>query len=99
MTVGFPEAPMSFELMVDEISDDRVQWTSVGSFPPHWEGTEIVFNLGEHPSGSGMQLFFEHRGFGTADAMLGHSAYTWALLMGKLSAYAETGAADPFFAA
>ncbi len=97
LTVGFPEAPMPFELSVDEVSDGRVRWTSVGSLPPHWEGTEIVFNIDADPSGSGTQLFFEHRGFASADPMLGHTAYTWALLMGKLTAFAETGTPDPFF--
>ena len=97
MTLEFPEAPMPFELSVDEVGDDRVRWTSVGSCPPHWEGTEIVWNIGDHPSGSGSQVFFEHRGFAAADPMLGHTAYTWALLMGHLAAYAQSGTADPFF--
>ena len=97
MALGFPEAPMPFDLRVDEVGDDRVRWTSVGSFPPHWEGTEVVWTIDDHPSGSGSQVFFEHRGFATADPMLGHTAYTWALLMGHLASYAQTGVADPFF--
>lgn len=97
MKLGFPEAPLPFELRVDEVGDDRVRWTSVGAFPPHWADTEIVWNLMDHSEGSGTQLFFEHRGFAAADPMLGHTAYTWALLMSHLKSYAETGRAGPLF--
>ncbi len=53
--------------------------------------------INDHPSGSGTQLFFAHSGFAAPDPMLGHTAYTWALLMDHLRRYAETGGADPFF--
>ncbi len=66
-------------------------------FPLHWSGTEVRWQLNDHPSGSGTQLFFAHSGFAAPDPMLGHTAYTWALLMDHLRRYAETGVADPFF--
>ena len=34
MTLGFPVAPRPFELRVDEVSEQRVRWSSVGEFPP-----------------------------------------------------------------
>src|SRR5215212_10292640 len=33
MTLGFPVAPRPFELRVDEVSEQRVRWSSVGEFP------------------------------------------------------------------
>jgi len=97
MTVGFSEAPAPFQLRVDEASDERVRWTSVGDFPPHWVGTEVVFNLMKNPDKVGTRLLFEHKGFATADPMLGHTAFTWANLMHTLKNYSETGTPSPFF--
>lgn len=98
LSLGFPEAPARFSLRVEGASDDVVNWASVGEFPPHWVGTSISWQLMDHPAGSGSQLLFTHSGFAAPDAMLGHTAYTWAQLMPHLKKYAETGQADPFFA-
>lgn len=97
LTLRFPEAPVPFDLRVDAVGDDRVQWTSVGDFPPHWAGTEIAFNLMDNPDASGSRVFFEHTGFAAPDPMLGHTAFTWANLMNHLKAYCETGTPGPFF--
>jgi len=32
----FPEAPEPFRLRRERADEDRVAWTSVGEFPPHW---------------------------------------------------------------
>lgn len=97
LSLGFPEVPMRFTLRVEQVSGDSVVWSSVGEFPPHWAGTTISWRLMDHPGGSGSQLLFTHGGFAEPDAMLGHTSYTWAQLMGHLKAYAETGIAKPFF--
>ncbi len=97
IAVAFPEAPVPFTLRIDQVDPERVAWTSVGDFPPHWQGTEVVWNLAAKPDGSGTMLFFEHRGFAAADQALGHTAMTWAQLMMRLQAYAESGRADPLF--
>ena len=98
LSLGFPEAPMRFSLRVDAVGDSAVDWSSVGEFPPHWVGTTISWQLMDHPEGAGSQLLFTHGGFAAPDAMLGHTSYTWAQLMGHLKAYAESGIAKPFFA-
>lgn len=97
LDLGFPDAPSRFALRVDEVGDETVRWTSIGDFPPHWVGTDVRWQLMDHPSGSGSQIFFAHAGFAAADPMLGHTAYTWAQLMGHLKRYAESGEAGPFF--
>ncbi len=97
LDLGFPEAPARFALSVDEVAADSVRWTSKGDFPPHWVGTEVAWQLMDHPSGSGSQIFFSHSGFAAADPMLGHTAYTWATLLAQLKAYLETGAEGDLF--
>lgn len=98
LSLGFPDAPARFAMRVDSVSDAAIHWSSVGDFPPHWVGTTVSWQLNDHPSGAGTQLLFTHGGFAAPDAMLGHTSYTWAQLMGHLKAYAETGIAKPFFA-
>lgn len=51
----------------------------------------------DHPAGAGSQVFFSHSGFAAPDPMLGHTSYTWAMLMGQLKAYAETGDTGSLF--
>ena len=97
LDLGFPDVPLRFDLRVSEAADDRVVWESTGDFPPHWVGTTVSWQLNDHPEGSGTQVFFMHGGFAAPDPMLGHTAYTWAQLMGHLKAYVEDGAVNPFF--
>jgi len=97
LDLGFPHAPARFDLSVDAVSEDDVQWTSAGEFPPHWVGTTVSWKILDHPEGSGSQVFFSHSGFAAPDPMLGHSAFTWAALLGQLKSYAETGEGGTFF--
>lgn len=97
MSLGFPDAPAPFSIRVDSEDDERIQWTSTGKFPPHWENTQIVWNLMDNPDTDGSRLFFEHKGFAAPDPMLGHTAFTWANLMNSLKRHCESGDADPFF--
>lgn len=98
LSLGFPDAPARFSLHVDSADDDGVRWTSTGEFPPHWQATQISFDVGENPDASGSRVFFEHSGFADADPMVGHTAFTWANLMNSLKAYCESGEPEPFFA-
>lgn len=97
LDLGFPDAPARFALSVDQVAEDSVRWTSQGDFPPHWGSTEVAWQLTDHPRGSGSQVFFSHSGFATSDAMLGHTAYTWAMLLRQLKAYAESGEIGTLF--
>lgn len=96
MELGFPDAPAPFHLRIDTVADDRVGWTSVGAFPPHWQGTGIAFHLSGE--GGATKLFFEHGGFDAPDPALGHTAFTWAQLMVNLKRYLEGEAVEPMFA-
>lgn len=95
LSLGFLDAPKRFTLRVDSESESRVQWTSVGEFPPHWAGTEVIWNLMDNPDADGSRVFFEHKGFPAPDPMLGHTAMTWANLMNSLRSYCETGSPSP----
>ena len=95
MTLGFPIAPLPFRLRVDEAGERRVAWTSIGEFPPHWSGTNVVWTL--TATGERTTVHFAHDGWASDDGPFGSSALTWGRLMDSLKRYAETGIAAPLF--
>jgi uncharacterized protein YndB with AHSA1/START domain len=97
MTLGFPgRAPVPFELRVDEASEQLVRWASIGDFPPHWVGTEIIWTL-TPKAGSGTTVHFNHDGWASDEGALPMSAMTWGQLMGSLKAFVETGVGAPLY--
>ncbi|MFE7524490.1 SRPBCC domain-containing protein [Kitasatospora sp. NPDC057542] len=48
----FPDVPEPFRLRVERADRDRVVWTNAGSFPPHWAGTWISWELSDQPGAS-----------------------------------------------
>lgn len=98
MTLGFPIAPMPFELRVDEVGEERVRWTSVGEFPPHWAGTEVAWTLRPGAAGDGTTVHFSHDGWASDEGPLPNAAMTWGILMSSLKRYVETGTGTPLFA-
>ena len=97
MTLGFPVAPVPFRLRVDQADERRVAWRSVGDFPPHWAGTEVIWTL--TPTKEATTVRFAHDGWASDDGPFGTSALTWGRLMDTLKQFAETGAAAPLFRA
>jgi uncharacterized protein YndB with AHSA1/START domain len=97
MKLGFPVAPMPFELRVDEAGEQRVHWTSVGEFPPHWAGTEVTWTLRPSADGNGTTVHFSHDGWASDEGPLPNAAMTWGILMTSLKRYAETGTGTPLF--
>lgn len=98
LTVGFPgRAPVPFELRVDEASEQRVKWTSVGAFPPHWVNTSVIWTLTPKTDGSGTTVHFGHDGFATDEGPMAQSATTWGHLMWSLKSFVETGAGAPLY--
>lgn len=77
MTLGFPVAPMPFELRVGEASEQRVRWTSIGEFPPHWVDTTIAWTLRPGEAGTGMTVHFSHDGWADDEGPLPTAAMTW----------------------
>lgn len=93
---SFAEAPMPFDLKVDEANDRRVVWRTQ-SFPPNWVGTEVRFELSDNPEGEGTRVLFTHDGFQHGDPGMPPVAYTWGQLLGRLKSYAESGTSQPYF--
>lgn len=96
MRLGFPVAPLPFELRVEEAGPRSVRWASVGEFPPHWQGTDIAWTLTPGPNG-GALVHLAHDGWAGDEGPLPVAAYTWGQLLGTLKRYAETGAVAPLF--
>jgi uncharacterized protein YndB with AHSA1/START domain len=93
LRLGFPVAPMPFDLRLEQSDARSVVW-STQTFPPHWVGTTIRWDVAAGDPGS--TVTFCHAGFGdSGDA--GSAAYTWGQIMVQLKQYAETGKADPVF--
>lgn len=94
----FPGIPEPFQLHRDEATLDRVAWTSVGAFPPHWSGTVISWELSDSPElAGGTRVLFHHRGWQDGDQGLPPAAYTWGQLLTRLKDFAENGTAQPLF--
>ncbi len=93
VNVEFAIAPMPFDLRLEQSDERTVVWKTV-SFPPHWVGTTIRWEVDEREGGSTVR--FRHGAFGE-DWEAGAVAYTWGQIMVKLKQYAETGKPDPVF--
>ncbi|MGW8766821.1 SRPBCC family protein [Streptomyces sp. NPDC055815] len=63
----FPQIPEPFQLRRDRADEDRVQWTSVGAFPPHWSGSVISWDLSDVPDATGTRVLFRHTGWQADD--------------------------------
>ena len=69
---------------------------------PLWEGSTWEWELGPaNRTESGTAVVFRHYGFGAGypETDLGHTAQTWAMILGRLSSFASTGNANPLFPA
>jgi uncharacterized protein YndB with AHSA1/START domain len=95
MTLGFPVAPLPFQLRVEEAGERRVAWCSVGDFPPHWVGTKLIWAL--TPTRESTTVHFAHEGWASDDGPFASSALTWGRLMDSLKLFAETGTPKPLF--
>ena len=94
LELGFPVAPLPFDLRLDQSDDRTVAWRTE-SFPPHWVGTTIRWDV--EPRDEGSTVNFRHDGF-TEDGHAGHAAFTWGQIMMQLKQYAESGRPAPVFA-
>lgn len=93
LKLGFPIAPAPFDLRLEQSDERTVAWRTE-TFPPHWVGTTIRWDV--EPREGGSTVAFRHAGFG-ADVDAGHAAYTWGQIMVHLKGYAETGRPNPVF--
>lgn len=92
--VEFAIAPLPFDLLLEQSDERTVLWRTE-TFPPHWVGTTVRWDVEAREGGS--TVSFRHAGFAD-DAEAGRVAYTWGQIMLRLKEYAETGRPDPVFA-
>lgn len=94
LKLGFAVAPLPFDLRLEQSDQRSVVWRTE-TFPPHWVGTTIRWDV--EASGKGSTVSFRHEGF-SDDEEAGRVAYTWGQIMMRLVEYAETGQPNPVFA-
>lgn len=98
---GFPQAPVDLDTDVVTEAGKLVRMRVTAGFP-FWAGSTWEWELGEPTRAErGTGVLFRHYGFapGYPVTDLGHTAQTWAMIMDRLTAYATTGQARPFFPA
>ncbi len=93
LKLEFSVAPAPFDLRIEQSDERTVVWRTE-TFPPHWVGTTVRWDV--EPRESGATVEFRHAGF-TDEQEAGRVAYTWGQIMTRLKQYAETGRPDPVF--
>lgn len=93
LKVEFAIAPLPFDLRLEQSDERTVLWRTE-TFPPHWVGTAVRWDV--EPRDDGSTVSFRHAGF-TDDEEAGRVAYTWGEIMVRLKEYAETGRPNPVF--
>ena len=91
--LGFSVAPAPFDLRLEQSDDRTVVWRTE-TFPPHWVGTTIRWDVEARDGGSAIR--FRHDGFDN-DGNAGHAAFTWGQIVVQLKHYVETGNPAPVF--
>jgi uncharacterized protein YndB with AHSA1/START domain len=96
LALRFPDAPISWDLRVDEaVENERLRWHCIGG-PPPWVNTDIVFRLADAPDG-GTRLVFDHVGWKDAEEMVRIVTFGWVQMFLQLKGYVETSKPQPFF--
>lgn len=94
LKLEFAIAPLPFDLRLEQSDERTVLWRTE-TFPPHWVGTTVRWDV--EPRDDGSTVSFRHAGF-TDEEEAGRVAYTWGEIMVRLKEYAETGRPNPVFA-
>jgi uncharacterized protein YndB with AHSA1/START domain len=93
LTLGFPDAPAPFDLVLTQSDDKMVSWRPA-TFPPQWVGTDIRWEISGGDGSS--TIAFRHGPFGD-ETEQGQVAYVWGQVMVQLKRYLEAGVAAPVF--
>jgi uncharacterized protein YndB with AHSA1/START domain len=93
LTLGFPDAPVPFDLVLTQSDDEMITWRTA-TFPPQWVGTDIRWEISGADGAS--TVGFRHGTF-TDETEEGRVAYVWGQVMVQLKRYVETGVATPVF--
>ncbi|HYZ93079.1 MAG TPA: SRPBCC domain-containing protein [Actinomycetota bacterium] len=95
MKVSFPDAPITFDFRVEEVfPPERVGWRCLAG-PPEWIGTGITFDISAQDGTT--NVLFTHDGWKTTKKSFPFIAYSWAQILPRLKAFAESGRRQPFF--
>jgi uncharacterized protein YndB with AHSA1/START domain len=94
LKLEFAIAPLPFDLRLEQSDERTVVWRTE-TFPPHWVGTTVRWDVEARDDGT--TVSFRHAGF-SDDEEAGRVAYTWGQIMARLKEYAETGSPHPVFA-
>ena len=92
----FPDAPMAWELRVDEAVPGKVLARHCIDGPPQWIGTDVRFALEPAPQG-GTRILLDHTGFAQVDEMFRIVTLGWAQMLLHLKQYLDSGQPTPFF--
>jgi uncharacterized protein YndB with AHSA1/START domain len=93
LKLEFAQAPLPFDLTLEQSDERTVAWKTE-TFPPHWVGTSIRWDVESRDGGS--TVAFRHDGFSDEEEA-GRVAFTWGEIMARLKEYAESGRANPVF--
>jgi hypothetical protein len=93
LKLGFPDAPLPFDLLLAQ-SDDKVIIWRTATFPPQWVGTDIRWEIS---GGDGTSTVTFRHGTFADETEEGRVAYVWGQVMVQLQRYLETGVAAPVF--
>ena len=93
LQLGFPEAPLPFDLLLAQ-SDDKVIIWRTATFPPQWVGTDIRWEIS---GGDGTSIVAFRHGTFADETGEGRVAYVWGQVMVQFKRYLETGVAAPVF--
>jgi uncharacterized protein YndB with AHSA1/START domain len=91
----FPDAPMAWELRVDEAVPGKLLARHCVGGPPPWIGTDVRFTL--EAADGGTRVVFDHTGFAALDEHFRIVTMGWAQMLLRLKRYAESGEPAPFF--
>jgi uncharacterized protein YndB with AHSA1/START domain len=94
LRLEFAQAPLPFDLRLEQSDARTVVWRTE-TFPPHWVGTTVRWDVESRDGGS--TVSFRHAGF-PDDEDSGRVAFTWGQVLVRLKEYAESGRAEPVFA-
>jgi uncharacterized protein YndB with AHSA1/START domain len=92
----FPDAPMTWELRVDEAVPGKVLARHCVGGPPQWIGTDLRFSLEPAPQG-GTRILLDHTGFAQVDEMFRIVTLGWVQMLLQLRQYLDSGQPAPFF--
>jgi uncharacterized protein YndB with AHSA1/START domain len=93
LKLEFAQAPLPFDMRLEQSDERTVAWRTE-TFPPHWVGTTVRWDVEARDGGSTVQ--FRHAGFDDEEEA-GRVAYTWGQIVVRLKQYAESGRRDPVF--